>query len=172
MFDFKVSYLKWIIIAALLFGVLTVVNNNLLKNSDEQKDGFEDQKNQNKLSETVNKLTSVVDKLEKVAETFKNATDENVKDDDEDDEDDADNEDNENNENDDDDDETEVSSNNTKKRENFRRKSRENFRRNKSRENFRKNKSKEKFQQPLVEKFSNYTTGVASSFGGDYLLLN
>ena len=34
MFDFKVSYLKWIIIVALLFGVLTVVNNNLIANDN------------------------------------------------------------------------------------------------------------------------------------------
>ena len=158
MFGFKVSYLKWIIIVALLFSVLTLVNNNLLKNSDEQKDGFEDQENKNKLNDTVDKLISVVSKLEEVAETFKNANG-NVKDD-QDDVDDADYDDED--DNDDVDDEAEVSLNNTKKRENFRRKSHKK----------KSNKSKEKFQQPLVDKFSNYTTGVASSFGGDYLLLN
>ena len=155
MLGLNVSYLKYILLAVLLYGLVLVVNNKLLKN-DEQKDGFKTEKEE-ELTNVVDKLNGVTDKLSELVEKFEtmNGSDEDV----EDDEDDEDVE-------DDEDDEMAVDVENPKRKT-------ENFKKDKKHKS-KKHKAKKHLnhkKEPETEPFTNYTTGVSSAFGGDYLLL-
>jgi hypothetical protein len=148
MLGLNVSYLKYILLAVLLYGLVLVVNNKLLKN-DEQKDGFKTEKEE-ELTNVVDKLNGVTDKLSELVEKFEtmNGSDEDVEDE-EDDE-------------DDEDDEMDVDVEKPKRKT-------ESFKKDK------KHKAKKHLnhkKEPETEPFTNYTTGVSSAFGGDYLLLD
>ena len=61
------SYLKYIILGVLLYGLVLVVNNKLLNNG--QSDGFKAEKEE-ELGTVVEKLTTVTETLTKLVEKF------------------------------------------------------------------------------------------------------
>ena len=90
MLGLNTSYLKYIIIAVLLYGLVLVVNNKLLAN-EEQKDGFKNDDNSG-LNAVVTKLEDITDKLSNVFESFEQLkkNEEDIEDNDDDDDDDDD----------------------------------------------------------------------------------
>jgi len=70
MFGLNVSILKWIIIAVVIFVLLSFVNNKMLSNLDE-KENFENEKAE-KFSEITLKLEEAADKITKAVDTFAN----------------------------------------------------------------------------------------------------
>ena len=139
MLGLNTSYLKYIILGVLLYGLVLVVNNKLLNNG--QSDGFKAEKEE-ELGTVVEKLTTVTETLTKLVEKFETMNTVSEEEEVEDDE-------------DVEDDEEDVE----KPKEKFRKK----------RETFKKKKVDEDDKH---EGFTNYTTGVSSAFGGDYLLLD
>jgi len=146
MFGLKILYLKWIIMFVLLFGLINITNNKLLGNSEEksQPDSFENQKKE-EFSVLVDKLSGIADKLTKISDNLINKKNKKENYDDSDDE---------------SDDETEDEPVQTPVKKKQKKKT----------EYKKKNIKVDK--KPLVDQFSNYTKGVSSSFGGDYLLLD
>ena len=144
MLGLNTSYLKYIILAVLLYGLVLVVNNKLLAN-EEQKDGFKNDDNSG-LNAVVTKLEDITDKLSNVFESFEQLkkNEEEIEDEEDDDED------------DDDDVEPQLKIPESPKNNNKKNK---------------KNRKNKKNNDDDTEEFTNYTTGVASSFGGNYLLL-
>ena len=177
MLGLNVSYLKYILLGVLLYGLVLVVNNKLLANNEVQTDGFEEK--DSKLDTIVTKLDTIVTKLDNINNSINNEDDYG-----EDDEEDDDGEDDD--EEDDDEDEDNSGGTNV---DGFKPK---NTAKSLTQKNNPKKKisisqqKKKKIPPPLQKKigknlsnnngqnegFTNYTTGVASSFGGDYLLLN
>ena len=150
MLGLNTSYLKYIILAVLLYGLVLVVNNKLLKN-DEQTDTFKTEK-QEELNNVVEQLTNVTKKLTGLVEKFENMNNNN--------QDDEENEDDEDDDVEDVEDVEDVKHKVNKSTESFKKKKKEGFK-----------KGKKYTQTETNEPFTNYTTGVASTFGGDYLLL-
>ena len=70
MFGLNVSILKWIIIAVVIFVLLSFVNNKMLSNLDE-KENFESEQTE-KFSEITLKLEEAADKITKAVDTFAN----------------------------------------------------------------------------------------------------
>ena len=130
----------------LLFGLINITNNKLLGNSEEksQPDSFENQKKE-EFSVLVDKLSGIADKLTKISDNLINKKNKKENYDDSDDE---------------SDDETEDEPVQTPVKKKQKKKT----------EYKKKNIKVDK--KPLVDQFSNYTKGVSSSFGGDYLLLD
>ena len=143
MLGLNTSYLKYIILAVLLYGLVLVVNNKLLA-TEEQKDGFKNDDNSG-LNAVVTKLEDITDKLSNVFESFEQLkkNEEEIEDEEDDEEDDE------------DDEQPELKIPEPPKNNNKKNK--------KNRKNKKNNDD--------TEEFTNYTTGVASSFGGNYLLL-
>ena len=142
MFGLNVSILKWIIIAVVIFVLLSFVNNKMLSNLDE-KENFESEQAE-KFSEITLKLEEAADKITKAVDTFADKKSKKAKkpkkeeyEDEEDEEDEM-------------EDEMEDE---------------EEYEEKPKKKNGKKNGKKS-----LVEKYANYS-GVSSSFGGDYLLL-
>jgi uncharacterized membrane protein YukC len=95
MLGLNVSYLKYILLGVLLYGLVLVVNNKLLANNEVQTDGFEEKKD-SKLDTIVTKLDTIVTKLDNINDAINNSMnneDDYVEDDEEDDEEDDDEED-------------------------------------------------------------------------------
>ena len=149
MLGLNVSYLKYILLGILLYGLILVVNNKLLAGNEQQTDGFEVNKEKDaKLDEIVTKLDDVTNKIDGFIEKFEIM---NGNQDDEDEE----------------DDEMVVDIENPKKKT-------ESLKKNNKHKKDKKHKAKHlnHNKKPETEGFTNYTTGVASAFGGDYLLLD
>tara|TARA_Y100000389_G_C17217898_1_gene391852 strand:+ start:201 stop:632 length:432 start_codon:yes stop_codon:yes gene_type:complete len=142
MLGLNTSYLKYIILGVLLYGLVLVVNNKLLNNNDGQSDGFTTEQKDD-LNDVVEKLTTVSEKLNNLVEKIENMNTVTKDKDDEDDE----------------DYDEDVEEDVEKPKEKFRKK----------RETFKKKKVD---KDDKHEGFTNYTTGVSSAFGGDYLLLD
>jgi hypothetical protein len=142
MLGLNTSYLKYIILGVLLYGLVLVVNNKLLNNNDGQSDGFTTEQKDD-LNDVVEKLTTVSEKLNNLVEKIENMNTVTKDKDDEDDE----------------DYDEDVEEDVEKPKEKFRKK----------KENFKKKKVD---KDDKHEGFTNYTTGVSSAFGGDYLLLD
>ena len=139
MLGLNTSYLKYIILGVLLYGLVLVVNNKLLSNG--QSDGFKAEKEE-ELGTAVEKLTTVTETLTKLVEKFETMNTVSEEKEVEDVED--------------------VEDVVEKPKEKFRKK----------RETFKKKKVDEDDKHDKNEGFTNYTTGVSSAFGGDYLLLD
>ena len=194
MLGLNVSYLKYILLGVLLYGLVLVVNNKLLANNEVQTDGFEEK--DSKLDTIVTKLDTIVTKLDNINNSINNEDDYG-----EDDEEDDDGEDDD--EEDDDEDEDNSGGTNVdgfKPKNTAKSLTQKNNPKKKISISQQKKKKippplqkipisqqkKKKIPPPLQKKigknlsnnngqnegFTNYTTGVASSFGGDYLLLN
>lgn len=158
MLGLNVSYLKYILLGILLYGLILVVNNKLLAGNEQQTDGFEvNKENEAKLDKIVIKLDEFTNKIDGFIEKFETM---NGNQDDEDEEDDEDDENDEN-------DEMVVDVENPKKKT-------ESLKKNNKHKKDKKHKAKHlnHNKKPETEGFTNYTTGVASAFGGDYLLLD
>jgi len=143
MFGLNVSILKWIIIAVVIFVLLSFVNNKMLSNLDE-KENFENEKAE-KFSEITLKLEEAADKITKAVDTFANKKSKKAKKP-------------KKEEYEDEEDEMEDDMEDEMEDE-------EDYEEKPKKKNGKKNGKKS-----LVEKYANYS-GVSSSFGGDYLLL-
>ena len=185
MLGLNVSYLKYILLGVLLYGLVLVVNNKLLANNEVQTDGFEEKKD-SKLDIIVTKLDTIVTRLDNINDAINNSMnneDDYVEDDEEDDD-----------EEDDDEDEDNSGGTNVDgfKPKKTAKSSTQKNTHNKIPPPQQKQKiplpppQQKKIPLPQRKKignnrfnnneqnegFTNYTTGVASAFGGDYLLLD
>ena len=161
MLGLNVSYLKYILLGILLYGLILVVNNKLLAGNEQQTDGFEVNKEKDaKLDEIVTKLDDVTNKIDGFIEKFE------IMNGNQDDEDEEDDEDDENGE----DDEMVVDVENPKRKTESLKKDKKHKKDKKDKKHKAKHLNHNK--KPKTEGFTNYTTGVASAFGGDYLLLD
>lgn len=142
MFGLNVSILKWIIIAVVIFVLLSFVNNKMLSNLDE-KENFENEQTE-KFSEITLKLEAAADKITKAVDTFADKKSKKAKKPKKE----------EYEEDEDEEDEMEDEMEDEEEYE----------------EKPKKKNGKKNGKKSLVEKYANYS-GVSSSFGGDYLLL-